>query len=84
MSDPIVEHQLVVLISDLPDEGLMAGDVGVVLLRHEGIANVPSGYTIEVTTLLGETVAIVDVEHGMVRAADPHDVRHVRSVAVSA
>jgi hypothetical protein len=79
MSERIAEHDVVVLTRDLPDEGLKAGDVGVVLFRHEGRGVVPPGYTVEVTTLLGETVAIVDVPADMVRPAAGRDVRHARS-----
>jgi hypothetical protein len=84
VSEPIAEHDVVVLTRDLPDEGLAAGDVGVILLTHEGHDDVPPGYTVEVTTLLGETIAVVDVPTDMVRPAGDRDVRHARSVSISA
>ena len=83
MSEPIAEHDVVVLTRDLPDDGLHAGDVGVVLLIHEGRDGVPPGFTIEVTTLLGETVAVVDVPADLVRPAASRDVRHARSALMN-
>ena len=84
MSDRISELDLVVLTHDLPDEGLQAGDVGVVLVIHPGHDNVPPGYTIEVMTILGETIAVVSVPADMVRPVSEHDVRHTRSVPLRA
>jgi hypothetical protein len=84
VSQLLAEHDLVVLTRDLPDEGLAAGDVGVVLLTHPGHAGVPPGYTVEVTNLLGETVAVVDVAADQVRRAAGRDVRHACSVPVGA
>lgn len=81
MSGLLAEHALVVLTRDLPAEDVRAGDVGVVLLAHPGRAGSPPGYTVEVTTLTGETVAVIDVPADTVRPAAEHDVRHVRSAA---
>src|SRR4051812_24254126 len=61
LSEPIAEHDVVVLTRDLPDEGLVAGDLGVVLFVHEGNDEVGPGFTIEVTTVLGDTIAVTDV-----------------------
>jgi hypothetical protein len=84
MSDRISELDLIVLTRDLPDEGLEAGDVGVVLLTHEGHDDVPPGYTIEVTTLLGDTIAVTSVPADMVRPVSELDVRHTRSAPLRA
>lgn len=84
MSELLREHDVVVFTRDLPDEGIKAGDVGVVLVTHRGHADVPPGYTVEVTTVLGETVAIVDVPVDLVRPAAERDVRHARSISMSA
>lgn len=78
----LAEHEVVVLTRDVPNEGLRAGDVGVVLLAHPGRDGIPPGYTVEVTTVTGETVAIVDVAADGVRPATEQDIRHVR-MAVS-
>ncbi len=78
MSERIAEHDVVVLTRDLPDDGLVAGDVGVVLISHAEHGALPAGYTVEVTTLLGEAVAVMDVPANMVRPVAGRDVRHAR------
>ena len=61
-----------------------SGDVGVVLLAHRGPDGVSPGYTVEITTLTGETVAVVDVPAEDVRLAAERDVRHARPLDRSA
>ena len=71
----IEEHEQVVLAHDLPEHGLVAGDIGAAIAVHQGGA----GYTVEFMTVQGETVAIVTVEAGAVRPASAHEVPHVRA-----
>jgi hypothetical protein len=73
-----------VLTRDVPDQGLRAGDVGVVLLTHPGHDEVPPGYTVEVTTLLGNMVAVVAVPADLVRPVTDRDVRHTRPAPLRA
>jgi hypothetical protein len=82
VSELLTEHEVVVLTRDLPDEGLRAGDVGVVLLVHAERDGVPPGYTIEVTTVTGETLAVVDVAADAVRPAAERDIRHARTATL--
>jgi hypothetical protein len=84
VSDHIAEYDVVILTRDIPDKGLIAGDVGVVLLTHAGHDDIPPGYTVEVTTLLGETVAVVDVPANLVRPVTDRDVRHTRPAPLRA
>ncbi len=79
----IAEHALVVLTRDLPDEGLEAGDVGTVVMVHPGRDRLPPGYTLEFTTLAGETVAVVDAPADAVRPVAESDIHHVRVLARS-
>ena len=54
----IKEHDLVVLGTAVPSEGLVAGDVGTVVhIYHDGQA-----YEVEFTTLEGKTAAVITVE----------------------
>jgi hypothetical protein len=76
---PIGAHDKVVFTQDVPDDGVVAGDVGVVLLEHEGHDLVPTGLAIEVTTPLGETIAVADVSADRVRPAYERDNRYARS-----
>ena len=84
VSDRISELDLVVLTGDVPDEGVQAGDVGVVLMTHPGHDDVLPGYTIEVMTILGDTVAVFSVPADMVRPVSELDVRHTRPAPLSA
>ncbi|MEH2384574.1 MAG: DUF4926 domain-containing protein [Nostoc sp.] len=51
----IQELDRVILTSDLPEYSLEQGDIGIVVLVHQG----GKGYEVEFVTLDGETVAIV-------------------------
>jgi len=53
----INEHDCVVLLQDLPEERLQAGDVGTVVHVHRG----GEGYEVEFMTLTGQTVAVATV-----------------------
>jgi hypothetical protein len=72
----IEELDRVVLTTDLPEEGLKAGDIGTVVLVHEKA----KGYEVEFTTLDGATFTVVTVLAGQVRPTQAHEVAHVRSV----
>ncbi|MFZ5875541.1 MAG: DUF4926 domain-containing protein [Nitrospirota bacterium] len=70
----IKEHDRIVLTSDLPNEGLKAGDVGTVVHVHrEGEA-----FEVEFVALDGHTVAVATVLASHVRAVTPRDIAHAR------
>jgi hypothetical protein len=70
----IEELENVVLLSDVPEKGLKAGDVGtVVLVIQDG-----AGYVIEFMTLNGETVAVVTLNAMQVRAVQDGEIAQVR------
>jgi hypothetical protein len=71
----------VVLARDLPEEGLRAGDVGVVVEHYSGTGDVPEGYELEFFSGTGETVAVVSVPATHVREATDHEVLSVRELA---
>jgi Domain of unknown function (DUF4926) len=73
----IKEHDCVVLTTNVPEEGLEAGDVGAVVHIHKG----GEGYEVEFMTLTGETVAIVTLLAGQVRALNRRDLAHTRELA---
>jgi len=73
----IKEHDCVVLTTNVPDEGPVAGDVGTVVHIHKG----GEGYEIEFMTLTGETVAIVTLLAGQVRSLNRRDLAHTRELA---
>ena len=53
----IVEHDWVVLTSDIPAQGLQAGDVGTVVHIHRN----DEAYEVEFATFTGQTVAMATV-----------------------
>ncbi len=71
----IAELDSVVLTMDMPEHRLRKGDVGTVVLVHEG-----PGYEVEFTTLDGETVAIVSLTPEQIRPIAPGEIAHVRAV----
>ena len=77
MKPVIAEHDFVVLTKDLPDSGLVAGDVGVVVhVYKEGAA-----YEVEFVSLDGSTISVETLDARAVRSAARSDVPHVREVA---
>ena len=75
----INEHDCVVLLRDVPEEGLTAGDVGTVVHIHASGA----GYEIEFMTLTGDTIAVASVKASSVRPVASRDVVHVRELAAA-
>lgn len=76
----IAEHERIVLISDLPEDGLEAGDVGTVVFVHgQGQA-----YEVEFLTLSGSTVAVATVSANQVRPVSQRDLVHARPLAAVA
>jgi hypothetical protein len=60
-------YQVVVLLRNIPEERLCAGDVGTIVERH----NVPgreTGYSVEFLGMLGNTVAVVTLPASAWRA----------------
>ncbi len=74
-------YQRVVLMQDLPKEGLRTGDVGVIVEHYPARADLPEGYELEVFAANGQTVAVVSVLASAVREATEHEVLSVREMA---
>jgi len=73
-------YQRVVLKQDLPQEGLRAGDVGVIVERYPARADVPEGYELEVFAATGQMIAVVSVPADAIREATEHEVLSVREL----
>ena len=71
----IAELESVVLTVALPEHHLRPGDVGTVVLSHDG-----RGYEVEFVTLDGETVAIVSLTPDQLRCVGQGEIAHVRPV----
>jgi hypothetical protein len=73
----------VILVQDVPEEGVKAGDVGVVVERHE-VAGHETGYSVEFFDMLGNTVAVATVPGSTLRAPTHADRPAVRSEPLTA
>jgi hypothetical protein len=71
------EHDTVVLLTDLPANDLVAGDVGVVVHVYPG----GKAYEVEFVRLDGSSDGTVTLDAALLRAASPRDVPHVRELA---
>ncbi len=76
-------HIDVVLLCDVPEEGLFAGDVGVVGERHEVVGR-QVGYRVEFFDMLGNTVTVVALPATMLRTPTHVDRPAVCSQLVTA
>ena len=75
----IKELASVVLTTDLPEHRLVKGDIGTVVLVHEG----GKGCTVGFMTLNGDTVAVVTLLADQVRQTARDEIAHGRLVAVA-
>lgn len=75
----IKEHEYIVLLQDLPENNLKAGDIGTVVHIHKD----GTGYEVEFMTLAGETVAIVTLLPAQLRPISRHDLAHVRELTTA-
>lgn len=71
-------YQDVVLLRDIPEEGLCAEDVGTIVERHD-VPGRETGYSVEFFDMLGNTVAVVTLPASAVRAPTCTDRPAVRS-----
>ena len=72
----VKELDTVILKVDLPEAGLRAGDLGTVVLVHQG----GTGYEVEFMTLDGETIAVVSLHSSQVRPIGRREIAHARPV----
>lgn len=70
----IQEHDPVVLLQDLPEQSLKAGDVGIVVHVHRGRV----AFEVEFLTLVGETAAIETLAADKVRAVRDGEMPQAR------
>jgi hypothetical protein len=73
----------VVLLRDVSEEGVFAGDVGVVVERHD-LPGRETGYSVEFFDMLGNTVAVATLPASMLRVPTQADRPAVRSQEVPA
>lgn len=72
----------VILLCDLPDEGVYNGDIGTVVNRHD-VDGLETGYSVEFFDMLGNTVAIVTLPMSCFRSPSSADRPTVRLMATA-
>ena len=75
----IEELERVALTDDLPDRGLKAGDIGMVVHIYGG----HKGYEVEFVTLNGEPVALVSVYPSQIRQLEQDEIASARRVKLA-
>lgn len=70
------EHDRVVLLKDLPDAGLAAGDVGTIVHVYADRA----AFEVEFVSLDGHTRAVETVGSDDVRGVSARDMTHAREI----
>ncbi len=75
----IKEFDRVVLKQDLPEKGLMHGDIGTVVMMHDS----GKGYEVEFFTLDGKTLTVETLFADQVRKVETDEIAHVRKIGQS-
>ena len=77
MSNAALEElDLAALCHDLPEHGLVTGDIGTVVLVYRGAY----AYEIEFVAANGETIALVTLEADAVEPVAGREILHVRKL----
>ena len=77
MTNTINELDSVALTCDLPEHGLVHGDVGTAVLVHGNGA----AFKVEFVGYDRHTVALLTLERAQVRTLRAHDIPHARELA---
>ena len=70
----------VILLQDLPEEGLYTGDIGTVVEVHN-VPGLETGYSVEFFDMLGNTVGVVTLPMSYFRLPNRADRPAVRPMA---
>jgi len=73
----IENFEKVVLKEDLPERGLLKGDIGTVVMVHGN----HEGYEVEFFTLKGKTRSVETLKASQVRSVKANEVAHSREIA---
>lgn len=69
------ELDQIALTVDLPEHGLVCGDIGTVVLLHGD-----EGYEVEFVALDGETIAIASLSTDQIRPIGPREIAQARVI----
>ena len=70
----------VVLLEDVPDKGLLKGDV-VTIVEHHAMLDGEDGYSLEVFNALGDTIAVITLPESAIAPLSENEVFSVRALA---
>ena len=70
----ISEHHQIVLTADVPEDGLVRGDVGTVVSVLKG----GRAYTVEFMTMNGRTIAVTTLLESQLRPLSPDEMQQAR------
>jgi hypothetical protein len=73
----------VILLRDLPEEGVYIGDIGTVVEQHN-ISGLETGYSVEFFDMLGNTVTVATLPMSSLRLPTREDRPAVRLIAGAA
>ena len=73
------EHERIVLITDILEEGLVAGDVGTIVHIHPR----EEAFVVEFMALDGNTIAIATVLPSQTRLVTDKDITHAREMTMT-
>ena len=68
----------VALAVDVPSHKLRKGDVATIVETHAGLSREEPGYSLEVFSAIGETLAVVTVRESQIEPLRSNEVLHVR------
>jgi len=66
------------LKEDFPEYGLHEGDLATIVEKHDGEPGQKTGYSLEVFSAIGETIAVLVVEESKIDAIKKKEIFHVR------
>ena len=72
----------VVLTKDIPEKGLKRSDVATVV-EHHPVSDGEDGYSLEVSNVLGDTIAVLTVPESALEPLTVDEIFSVRSVAAA-
>jgi len=69
----------VVLLKDIPDQGLKKGDVATIVEYHSSESS-KDGYTLEVFNAIGDTIAVITVSESDIEPLKKSEILRVRTI----
>ena len=75
-------YQEVALAQDLPEEGLMCGDIATIV-EHHPVENGEDGYSLEVFNAVGDTIAVITLPESALQPLVADEILHVRPLATA-